>query len=135
MPTPKTILLAGKDRQVISELASSLHQLGLQVRIGHDARSTFQAILDKTPDLICLESKMPAGQGMSVLEVLAKDDDYCQVPVIVLTQNKDEDTIRRCGNLCAYYVNPSHSVWNRVEPVLYELLDVEPPKQEAKRSL
>ena len=59
--------------------------------------------------------------------VLSKDEEYSATPVIILTGRTDPETIRRCGDMCAYYVNKTTNVWARVRPVIYELIDVGAP--------
>jgi CheY-like chemotaxis protein len=59
--------------------------------------------------------------------MLASHERLAKIPVIMLTGNCDQDTIRRCYNMCAYFVPKCPDVWPRVEPLLYELLDVDAP--------
>jgi len=81
---------------------------------------------DLAPDLMILDINMPAGNGLSVCEMLATDPGSSAIPVIILTGRNDPDTIRRCHDMLAYYVLKCPDVWRRVEPVVFELMDIEP---------
>ena len=78
------------------------------------------------PDLICLDVNMPAGNGLSVAEMIQTDPTSSHVPIIILTGRDDPRTIRRCHDLCVYYVIKGGDVWSRIEPLLIELLDLKP---------
>ena len=66
---------------------------------------------------------MPAGNGLSVCEMLSTDETYGGMPIVVLTGRTDPDTICRCHAMCAYYVEKCPDIWTRLEPLLNELLD------------
>ena len=47
------------------------------------------------PDLILLDLNLPRRDGREVLEEIKKDDELCQIPVVVLTTSSaDEDILR-----------------------------------------
>jgi len=47
---------------------------------------------------------MPAGNGLSVCEMMAGDDRLRSVPVIIMTGNNDKTIQQRCYMMGAYYV-------------------------------
>jgi DNA-binding response OmpR family regulator len=116
------ILIADDDRNLVDALAVRCRQLGLVVRTAHDARTALNIIFDDRPDVACLDVNMPCGNGLCVCEMLASDSRFVSLPVIVLTGNTDQDTVRRCHNLCAYYVPKCVDLWSRIGPLLQELL-------------
>jgi len=79
------------------------------------------------PDLICLDINMPSSNRLSVCEMMATDETAARIPVIVLSEDKTSETIRRCADMCAYHVHKSTDAWPRIEPVIYELVDIDPP--------
>ncbi|MCA9217520.1 MAG: response regulator [Planctomycetales bacterium] len=123
----KQILIADDDKDLVQILSMRCRSIGLDVVTAYDARSALAAVLKHNPDLICLDVEMPAGNGLSVCEVLSKDEEYSATPVIILTGRTDPETIRRCGDMCAYYVNKTTNIWARIRPVIYELIDVDAP--------
>lgn len=120
----KTVLIADDDHALVQALALRLHGLGLRVQAAHDALSALKAAHDSPPDLILLDVNMPAGNGLSVCEMLASDTQLSSIPVIIMTGREDPVTIRRCHELLAYYVLKCPDVWRRIEPVLFELLNL-----------
>ena len=71
---------------------------------------------------MCLDVNLPGGNGLSLCEMLCTDDRMADIPKIILTGRSDPDTIRRCHSMCAYYVEKSSDVWERMGPLLIEVL-------------
>jgi CheY-like chemotaxis protein len=122
----KTILLADDDPALVEVLALRCRTLGLSVRASHSGLAALKSACDDPPDVICLDVEMPGGNGFSACELLAGETRLAEVPIIILTGKTDGETIRRCHNLCAYYVPKCSDVWSRIEPLLQELLDLSP---------
>lgn len=123
----KSILIVDENRTRLSILAKQCRRLGLHV---HTATSVLIAMakLDQgLPDLVCLDILMPSDNGLTVCEMMATDPEASKIPVIILTHRRDAETIQRCGSMCAYYVDSSGDPWPRIEPVIYELIDLDPP--------
>jgi CheY-like chemotaxis protein len=125
--TAKTVLIADDDRELVEALEIRCRELGLEVAAAYDARTALDQACTLHPDVICLDVKMPAGSGLSVCEMLASDGATSSIPVIMLTCATDEETIRRCHAMCAYYVLKSDHAWERLCPILCELLGMESP--------
>ncbi len=124
--TAQTILIADDDCDLVKVLSLRCRQLGADVIVAYDAMTALKLIHRERPDLICLDVNMPAGNGLSVCEMIGADESLASIPVIMLTGRADEETIRRCHTLCVYYVLKSQDVWQRMEPIVRELLDLEP---------
>jgi DNA-binding response OmpR family regulator len=118
----KVVLIADDDRDLVTALAHRCRRRGLDVRCAHDAFTALSLVRSELPDLVCLDVEMPAGNGLSVCEMLASDESCRSIPVAILTGKNDPDTIIRCHNLCAYYVEKCSDVWSRLEPLIDELL-------------
>lgn len=125
--TPKTILIADDDRDLVSILAARCRKLGLEVISAYDAMSALTLAHSRRPDVVCLDVNMPGGDGLGVGEMLQGDDELQSTPIIMLTGRTDEQTVRRCHSLYAYYVLKAPDVWNRIEPLLCEILDITLP--------
>jgi DNA-binding response OmpR family regulator len=123
-PSTKTILIADDDRDLVNLLTVRCRQMGLNVLAAYDAFAALSLVKSSAPDMICLDVDMPAGNGLSVCEMLASDDTCRSIPIAILTGRSDPDTIIRCHSLCAYYIEKCPDVWSRVEPLLRELLGV-----------
>ncbi|HEX3997930.1 MAG TPA: response regulator [Pirellulales bacterium] len=122
----KTILVADDDPALVQVLELRCRALGFDVRVAHSGLAALKSACQQPPDLICLDVDMPGGNGFSACELLAGEPQLSHVPIIILTGKTDGETIRRCHNLCAYYVPKCADVWARIAPLLQELLDQQP---------
>ncbi|MEX2287665.1 MAG: response regulator [Planctomycetaceae bacterium] len=118
----RTILIADDDRNLVYALSERCRRLGLNVLTAHDAYTALSLAKSAVPDMICLDVEMPAGNGLSVGEMLTSDAASRFAPIIILTGRNDPETIVRCHNMCIYYVEKCDDVWSRIEPLLQELL-------------
>jgi two-component system, OmpR family, phosphate regulon response regulator PhoB len=120
----KTILIADDDSDLADALAKRCERLGLKTIVAYDGLSTSKTIVERPPDLVCLDLNMPLGSGMDVCRMLAGDASLASIPVIVLTCRCDAETICRCRAMGAHYVLKSADVWERLEPLIEQLLHV-----------
>lgn len=122
MSGTKTVLIADDDRDLVAGLAIRCRKLGIRVLTAHDAMTALAHATSGSPDLVCLDVNMPAGNGLSVCEMMATHHQLQDVPVIIMTGNRDESTQRRCHQLAAYYVPKCERTWERLQPLITELL-------------
>jgi len=132
MKTEKTIVIADDDSDLVKALSKRCENLGLRVRTAFDALDALNIIHESEPDLICLDVTMPCGDGLSVMQMLASDEYFRSKPVIIMTGNANEETIRRCHSHRAYYVEKCADVWPRIEPLICELLEINGQQSDGK---
>ena len=118
----KSILIADDNYDIVDILKRRSESLGLRVYTAHDAMKVLSVATSVKPSAIILDVQMPQGNGLTVAEMLANHEDLRHVPVIILTGDSSQDVIRRCHQLCAYYIPKSQNIWSQVEPILLELL-------------
>jgi CheY-like chemotaxis protein len=118
----KTILIADDDPALVEVLELRCRAMGYQVCVARSGLAALKTACETPPDLICLDVEMPGGNGFSACELLAGEEKLAGVPVIILTGRNDPETIRRCHNLCAYYVLKCTDIWSRLAPLIQELL-------------
>jgi CheY-like chemotaxis protein len=118
----KRILIADDDREMATLLASHCRMLGLEAETAHDSLSAFKLLNQHSFDLVCLDVNMPGGNGLNLCEMLLSDESWKATPFIVLTGRDDPETIKRCHSVCAYYVQKCTDVWERIEPLMLELV-------------
>ena len=126
MTAAKTILIADDDSDLADALAVRCRQLGFNVVIAYDGLAASSQIAERPFDLVCVDVNMPFGNGIDVCRMLAADDTLASLPVVVLTCRSDEETVRRCRLLGVHYVLKSHDLWERIKPLLLELLQSSP---------
>jgi len=126
LKTP-TILIADDDDDLRSIIAARCSAMGFQVITANDGITALNLAIKHQPDVICLDVNMPHVNGLVVGEALAGDENGLgQIPVIIITAANQEETIRRCHQLSAYYIPKAGDAWSRLEPLLRELVDVVP---------
>ncbi len=94
----KRVMIVDDDRALVQALRKRIESLGIEVITAHD--------------------------GMTVCAALAHDRKLAPIPVIMLTGKSDQSTIRRCEELGAFYLQKSADVWDRLNPLLGELLEL-----------
>ncbi len=119
------VLVADDDADMVSLLSQRCSFLGCAVVGVNNALDALNVIHRMTPDLVCLDVNMPSGNGLSVCEMMASDERLRKIPIIILTGQEDPSTIRRCHDLLAFYVQKSADTWQRIEPLLRDLLRLE----------
>jgi len=129
----RSVLIADDDTEFLSILRIRLESMGLDVRTASSGKEALAEVIVRQPDLLCLDANMPAGDSFTVCEVLALDAEASRIPVIIITGRKDPETIKRCREMCAYYICKSNRLWEAIESVVYELLDVGSTTQAAEK--
>lgn len=124
--TRKSIVIADDDRDLLELMALHCRGLGLDVHTAGDSLAALLTIEQQRPDLVILDVQMPSGSGLGVLEMLAENEELKRIPVIILTGRASQSTVRRCHDACAYYVPKCPDCWSRLEPLVRELLELQP---------
>ena len=118
----KQIVIADDDQDMLQLLSERFSSCGHSVVGVDNALDAINMIHHVSPDLVCIDIGMPSGNGLSVCEMMASDEELRKIPIIVLTGRSDGETIRRCHDLLVYYVQKSGDTWDRVAPLAKELL-------------
>lgn len=126
----QTILIADDDKQLVDILKRRCEALGLQVITAHDALGAMNLVFRDAPDVVCLDVNMPCGNGLSVAEMMSNDERFSQTPVIMLTGESEPQMIRRCHDMCVYYVQKGGNIWDRVRPLITEFIGTTSPSPE-----
>jgi len=119
------ILLVDDDAQIVEALTRRCRQLGLEVETAHNTFTALAHLENNLPDVVCVDVAMPTGNGLNLCEMMAANGQWSSIPIIVLTGNQDDDTIKRCQKLSANYVRKGSEAWNQIEAILHEVLGIE----------
>jgi DNA-binding response OmpR family regulator len=87
-----SIVLLEDDASLRETLRLHLSSAGYAVRAAADATEGIRAIMDEVPDLILSDISLPYMEGFELLEVLQRDETTKDVPVILLTGRKDDES-------------------------------------------
>ena len=105
---PRRILIVDDDEDLRILARKTLARgwnMILEASTGHEAMHLIQS---EKPDLVVLDLLMPAPSGFDVLRWMRDDPQSKEIPVLVLTAQGDEESIRACFELGAadYLVKP-----------------------------
>lgn len=89
------ILLAEDDQLISNSLVSALKEAGFEAFPAYDGEEALAKAKSESPDLILLDIMMPKLDGIGVLWELKAQENTAQIPVIVLTNMADMDTISK----------------------------------------
>jgi DNA-binding response OmpR family regulator len=121
----KTVLIAYDNTDVVDLLTCHCRAIGLNVDSANNAVTTLGRAEETLPDVVIVDIDMRYADSLSVCEMMANRADLRTIPVIVLTDNSEEETVRRCHQLRAYYVPKCSDLWSRVGPLLRDLFNLE----------
>lgn len=95
MQTPKSILIADDNPQILELLEAYLESLGARIIAVADGQAALDAVSREKPDLILLDVMMPRRSGFEVCRTLKSDDALRQIPVIMVTALNEVGDIDR----------------------------------------
>lgn len=113
-----TILIADDDRWLNTVLEARCSKLGLTVVAVEDALTALSSADFANPDLVILDVEMPGGNGLAACEMIRTAPETANIPVVILTGRTDADTIQRCRNLNAHYVQKGTDAWPQIELII-----------------
>ena len=122
--TTKSVLIVDDDRALVQALMIRCRTLGLAPRPAFDGMQAYDAITQDAPDLLIVDVDMPAVNGLYLCDELARDHDLPPIPTIVLTGRVDDSTLKKCANLGVHHVWKGLETWDRLYPVICELLEL-----------
>lgn len=89
------ILVAEDDKLISGSLRDALKSGNYEVEAAFDGEEALKKIREQKPDLVLLDILMPKLDGISVLWELKASPETASVPVIVLTNVGDVETISK----------------------------------------
>jgi len=87
------VLVADDDVDICDMLGMKLRQSGYEVHTALDGLQTLEAIRSVRPDLVILDIMMPFKSGMDVLREMRSDPAIADIPVILMTANRQEKDV------------------------------------------
>lgn len=89
------ILVAEDDKLISASLCDALKAVGYEPTPAYDGEESVAKAKETMPDLVLLDIMMPKLDGISVLWELKADPNMAKIPVIVLTNIGDVETISK----------------------------------------
>lgn len=95
------VLLVEDDAALAAMYRVKLVAEGYQVRIASDGPSGLTAALERAPDLVLLDIRLPGFDGLELLARLRQSSTGVDVPVIVLSNYGESEVVERGERLGA----------------------------------
>lgn len=95
-----TLLCIDDDLQIGESIKLRLSEHEVNVVLCFHGMHGFHEAMRQKPDLIITDMRMPQGEGNVVVECVRNNPDTCQIPIIILTGQRDrplEAQMRRLG--------------------------------------
>lgn len=95
------VLLVEDDQALAVMYRIKLRAEGFQVELAADGPSGLEAAVERTPQLLLLDIRLPGFDGLELLRLLREDGRTAGLPVIVLSNYGDEEMVERGARLGA----------------------------------
>lgn len=86
----KKILIVDDEKDLVETMTLRLEAAGYEVLCAYDGQDGLEKARDIKPDLILLDVMMPKMDGYQVCRMLKFDEDYKNIPIIMLTARGQE---------------------------------------------
>lgn len=96
--TKKKILVVD-DSSTIRMFLENLLAADYEIQMADSGLSAFRSIILNKPDLVLLDYEMPVCDGRQVLEMIRKEKDFADTPVIFLTGKGDVESVSKVMSL------------------------------------
>ena len=85
MSDKKRILVVDDDPDFAFFVQVNLEKEGFAVEVAHNGRDALEKVRTNSPDAIVLDVIMPEKDGYSVCSELKGDEQYAEIPIVMLT--------------------------------------------------
>jgi DNA-binding response OmpR family regulator len=89
------IVFAEDNISIVKIVTNKLSLDGYEVFYLPNGEGVLDSILTNKPDLVILDITMPVKDGLTVLKEIRENQVTANVPVLLLTANKDEQTVNK----------------------------------------
>lgn len=102
----KKILIVDDEEDALTVLENRLSTSGYSVIKADNGQEAIRLAKDEQPDLVLLDIAMPGMDGAEVAEILKKDPDTKNIPVVFLTClfTKDEEARQGHGSSSNFFI-------------------------------
>jgi len=90
----RTRVLVVEDSSLLKiAFARMLRTMGCEVAVAADGEEALAAIRDRCPDLVITDIIMPKMDGIELLKAIRREEQACDIPVIMLTCKNDAEVM------------------------------------------
>jgi two-component system, OmpR family, phosphate regulon response regulator PhoB len=80
------VLLIEDSKTQAAQIKATLESVGLEVRVAYDGQDGLREVMERRPDLIVLDVKLPGMDGFQVCRRLKRTPETQTIPIIMLTE-------------------------------------------------
>lgn len=99
MAINKKILLVEDDTVILRILSERLRKEGYDIFVAEDGEEGLEKVKSLKPDLILLDLILPKLDGISLLKKIKKDESISNIPILILTNLRSDETIEESTKL------------------------------------
>lgn len=92
----RTILLVDDSRVTRNLMAVYLVAKDVRLVEATDGEEALTKMRAQRPDLVVADLRMPKLDGYSMCKAMRDDPELCNIPVVILTSNRDAEDLVRC---------------------------------------
>jgi DNA-binding response OmpR family regulator len=122
----KRILVIDEDPDLLQYVAKRCRTLGMEVDTAEEAVAAMTLFERQPPDLLLLDGLLPGGSGLRLSEMVLASPDDVTCPVIIMTREGYAVEKNASTDMCVYRVRKRAPLWQFLEPIIRELVDVDP---------
>ena len=93
------IMVVDDDSEVSAKIVESLTPWGLQVTTLADSNQFWEVLRQTNPDLLILERDMPTFSGVDLCQVVRKDSQYGELPILMMTSYPNQLSVQQVFEL------------------------------------
>lgn len=101
MPTNKKVLIIEDEPAILYALKKNLAEAGYNVLAAEDGEKGLNLMKTEKPDVILLDIILPKINGFDILEIAKRHEETKNIPIVVLTNLNDNDSIAKSAALGA----------------------------------
>ncbi|PAX52728.1 response regulator [Brunnivagina elsteri] len=94
-PTQVKVLAVDDDPQILALLQNLLTPWGLTVKTLAEPEKFWETLESVQPDILILDVEMPGFNGIELCQVVRKDSQWSELPILFLTVHNDADIINQ----------------------------------------
>lgn len=91
MGRPQRILVVDDERHIVRLIQVNLERQGYTIDTAFDGVEALVKMRADKPHLVVLDTLMPVVSGWEVLDAMARDPELCDIPVVLLSVERDID--------------------------------------------
>ena len=115
----KKILIVEDEETLYKVIKEEFEEKGYKIKIAVDGASVMEKAKNFSPDIIILDIILPKEDGLQVLAELKADPVLKSIPVIMLSNLSEAESIKKALTLGAvdYFVKTQYSIYEIIEKV------------------